>query len=119
MRFESTAGAALDSWSEHDWTNGVQVDELHELESLSVHTRNSVYQIIVRDPEAGEILVRGGARFPTFTPARLCGSSQGGSVVKRAGIYPGFRLEIETEERRRILTSPVVSIEFDRPSAEQ
>lgn len=119
MRSESTTRAPLEAWSDHDWTNGVQIDELHELECLSVHTRNSTYQIIVRAPESGEILVRGGARFPTFTPARLCGSSTGGSVLKRAGIYPGFRLEFETEGRRRILTSPVVSIEFDAPASEQ
>ena len=86
-------GAHLDSFSGFDWANGVQVDELHALDCLAIHTRNSVYEIVVNDPESGDVLVRG-------------------------GIYPGFRLELELEGRR-ILTSPVVSIEVDHPSSEQ
>lgn len=118
MRSEATAGAPLEAWSGHDWTNGVQIDELRELDCLAVHTRNSTYEIIVRTPASAEVLVRGGARFPSFTPARLCGSSTGGSAVKRAGIYPGFRMEIETADGRRILTSSVVSIDVD-PSVDE
>ena len=110
-------GAHLDSFSGFDWGNGVQVDELHALDCLAIHTRNSVYEIVVNDPESGEVLVRGGARLPSFTPARVCGSTIGGTVLKRGGIYPGFRLELELEGRR-ILTSPVVSIEIAPPSSE-
>jgi hypothetical protein len=113
-----TTGALLDSWTQHDWTNGIQIDELPELEWLSVRTRNSTYQIVVTTPSTGEILVRGGARFPAFTPARLCGSSAGGSVLKRFGVYPGFRLEFEVDSRR-IITSPIMSIELDPPTAKQ
>jgi hypothetical protein len=113
-----TTEARLDTWTGYNWTNGVQLDELRELESLSVQTWNSTYEIVVTAPSSGDILVRGGARFPAFTAARLCGSSVGGSLLKRVGVYPGFRVELELEGRR-ILTSPVVSIELDRSTARQ
>lgn len=115
---DMATGALLDSWSGHDWDDGVQIDQLHELDHLSVQTRNSVYEIVVTSPATAEVLVRGGSRLPSFTPARLCGSSIGGSVVKHAGIYRGFRLELELEGRR-ILTSAVISIELDPPQTEQ
>jgi hypothetical protein len=111
-------GALLDSWSGHDWADGVQIEQLRELDHLAIHTRNSTYDLVVTAPAAGEVLVRGGARFPSYTRARVCGSSIGGNIVKRAGIYPGFRLELEVEGRR-ILTSSVASIDVEPPADEQ
>jgi 3-deoxy-D-arabino-heptulosonate 7-phosphate (DAHP) synthase len=101
---------ALDVWTERRWTEGVQVDQLHALETLSVRTRNNVYEVVVTEPSSGAVMVRGGAHFPDFTPARVCGSTAGGSLLKRAGIYVGLRLEIELEDRR-IVTSTVMSID--------
>lgn len=112
------SGAQLDSWSGFDWSDGIQIDELHPLDTVSVHTHNSVYQIVVRDPESGEILVRGGSRIPAFKPGHLSGCSIGGAVLKRGGIYPGFRLEIEIEGKR-LLTSPVVSVDLDPAPSDQ
>ena len=111
-------GAQLESWSGYDWDDGVQVDALHELDHLSVRTRNSTYEILVRNPSSCDVLVRGGSRFPTYTPARLCGCSVGGTVLKRGGIYPGFRLELELDGRR-LLTSAVESVDVDPPAREQ
>lgn len=111
-------GAQLESFSGFEWTNGVQIDELRELDALSIQTRNSTYEIVVTSPGTGQVLVRGGAHFPSFTPARLCGSSAGGCVLKRGGVYPGFRLELEADGRR-ILTSSVESIDRNPPSTEQ
>ena len=116
---QTSTSAPLDSWSGHDWSDGIQVDDLHALDCLTVRTRNSLYQIVVNDPESGEIMVRGGERLPVFTRARLCGSTVGGTVLKRGGIYPGFRLELELEGRRRILTSAVVSVDVDPHGTEQ
>jgi hypothetical protein len=110
--------AQLDSFSGCDWTSGVQIDELRELDALAIQTRNSTYEIVVTTPETGHVLVRGGAHFQSFTPARVCGSSVGGCVLKRCGVYPGLRLELETEGRR-ILTSAVVSIDVNPPAAHQ
>ena len=51
-------------------------------------------------------MVRGGRFFPEFTPARLAGSSLGGSFLKLRGIYVGFNLEIHFD-KRLIITSRV------------
>jgi hypothetical protein len=111
-------GTQLESFSGLDWSNGVQIDELRELDTLSVQTRNSTYEIVVTSPRTGQVLVRGGAHFQAFTPARLSGSSVGGCVLKQGGVYPGFRLELECGGRR-ILTSTVESVERNPPYTEQ
>jgi hypothetical protein len=39
----SIAGAAiLDKWSEDPWTNGVQIDEMDDMKTPFVQTRNSL-----------------------------------------------------------------------------
>ena len=57
------AAADLSVWSEHDWREGVQVDELPALDRLLVHTRNNTYDITVIVPHTGEVLVSGGKFF--------------------------------------------------------
>ena len=56
-----------------------------------------------------ECALRGGAFFPVFTPARLAGSSLGGSFLKLRSVHVGFRLELSTD-RGFIITSPVRSV---------
>jgi hypothetical protein len=96
----------LSSWSDHDWRGGIRVDELSTLERLIVKTANSTYEIVLVDPERAGVLIRGGAFFPVYTPARLAGSSLGGSFLKLRSVHVGFRLELGTD-RGFILTSPV------------
>jgi len=103
------AGAVLDKWSGDPWSNGVQVDEMEDMETLVVRTRNSLYEIVVIDGPSGEILVRGGQFFPELTPARLAGATLGGCFCKMRGIYAGFRMEITANDRRTV-TTPVESI---------
>ena len=74
-----------------------------------VRTRHTIYEIVVTSPEAGDVLVRGGARFPTFTQARVSGSTTGGNLLKCSGIYLGLRIEFQ-QNTRRILTSTVLAI---------
>jgi hypothetical protein len=107
----------LSSWSAHDWRDGVRVDELPPLERLLVATANSTYEIVLVDPERAEVLVRGGAFFPVFTPARLAGSSLGGSFLKLRSVHVGFRLELGTD-RGFVITSPVRSITISPPIAD-
>jgi hypothetical protein len=107
----------LDSWNRLDWEGGVQLDELNALDGLTVTTRNSTYEFVVMSPEKADVLVRGGSRFPSFTPAQLRGCSIGGSILKRGGVYPGFRLEIEADGQR-ILTSTVRSVDLTPPGDE-
>jgi len=103
------AGALLDTWSSHSWTEGVQLETIEDMEKLAVHTENSLYEITVICGGTGDILVRGGRFFPEFTEARLAGSSLGGSFLKLRGIYVGFNLEIHFD-KRLIITSRVRQI---------
>ena len=104
-----SASALLDTWSSHDWNEGIQLETMQDLETLTVRTENSTYEINVICDRTGEILIRGGRFFPEFTPARLAGSSLGGSFLKLRGIYVGFSLEIHFE-KRLIITSRVRKI---------
>ena len=99
----------LSSWSAHDWREGVCLDELALLERLVVQTANSTYEIVLVAPDQARILVRGGAFFPVFTPARLAGSSLGGSFLKLRSVHVGFAIEFAVD-KRAIVTSPVRSI---------
>lgn len=102
-------GAILDTWSSHDWTDGVQIETLSDLDELVVQTENSIYEITVISPHSAEVLVRGGQFFPDFTPARLAGASLGGSFLKMKGIYVGFKMEIHADFKV-IITSYVKTI---------
>jgi len=104
-----SASALLDTWSSHDWTEGVQLESLPDMETLTVRTENSTYEMTVISGRTGEILIRGGRFFPEFTPARLAGSSLGGSFLKLRGVYVGFSLEIHFD-KRLIITSRVRKI---------
>jgi hypothetical protein len=110
------AGATLDFWSIEAWTNGVQTEQLEEMQKLFVQTRNSLYEITIIDRWTGDILVRGGQFFPQLTPARLAGATLGGSFLKMRGIYVDFRMEIHTDEQR-IVTSRVATIAVEEPDA--
>jgi len=108
------AGALLDTWSSHDWTEGIQLETMPDMETLTVRTENSIYEITVICGHTGDILVRGGRFFPEFTEARLAGSSLGGSFLKLRGIYAGFSMEIHFD-KRLIITSRVRQISVALP----
>src|SRR5215467_9385824 len=93
---------------EDDWTSGVQVDRLNDLDRLEVHTQNSLYEITVINPKSGEVLLRGGRHFPHATLVHLLGASIDDSSLKVRGIYPGFRMEF-LHGSRRVATSSVRS----------
>ena len=103
------ASGVLSAWSAHDWRGGVQVDELSALDRMIVRTENSTYEIVLLSPAAATILVRGGAFFPVFTPARLAGCSLGGSFLKLRSVHVGFRMELSTDNRF-IITSSVRTV---------
>ena len=105
-------GALLDTWSGHHWRDGIQIETLQDLTRISVQTENNLYEITVISPHTGEILVRGGKFFPEYTPARLAGSSLGGSFLKVRGIYTGFNMEL-FGDGRTIVTSRVRTIALE------
>jgi len=108
------AGGTLDFWSDEPWTNGVQIEQLDEMQRVLVRTRNSLYEITVMDGWKGEIVVRGGRLFPHATPARLAGATFGGSILKLRGIYIGLQMEIHAEDGPW-LTTRVKMIAVEEP----
>ena len=102
-------GALLDTWTSLPWEGGLQVEHLRDLEGVEVRTRNTLYRITIVSALNGEVLVIGGRFFPTFTRARLNGSTMGGSLLKLRGVYPGFRLEFQID-RQVIVTSEIVGV---------
>ena len=92
------AASTLDSWTAHDWSQGVLLPSLAPHDRLVVRTRNTTYEFIVTVPHTATVMVRGGAFFPTFTPARLAGSSLGGGCLKLHGVYPGFQMELVADD---------------------
>jgi len=103
------AAAVLSTWHAHDWQDGISVGQLNALDRVTIHTRHSVYEIIISSPANGDVLVRGGEFFPDFTPARLAGCTLGGSFLKVRSIHVGFRVEFSLGQNF-VLTSPVQSI---------
>jgi hypothetical protein len=101
------SGALLNRWSESAWDNGLQVDHLRDLQSLKIHTQNSVYEIIVISAGNCHVLLRGGKYFPEWVPVGFSGSTFGGSFIKMRGIYVGFCMEFNLGEMRIFTTSPV------------
>jgi len=108
MQTVTSSLASLDSWSNARWSEGIQIDELRQLDALTVLTQHSVYELIVLEADRGRVLVRGGRHFPEFTEASLMGSSAGGNFLKHLGIYRGLKLELATEDRH-IVTSRIES----------
>jgi hypothetical protein len=110
----SPRGAWLDAWSDSHWNDGVQIDRIHEVTTLAVRTRNNLYEITVLNGRTGEVLVRGGDFFPVRTPVRLEGSTCGGLIGKRRGIYGGLRMEIVRQP-----VEPVSRAEYDATTGEK
>ena len=99
--------ADFTNWSKLEWNDGVQINELAELESLVIQTENSTYELTVICGTAGEVLVRGGQFFPKWTSAVLSGATfKGGSFLKLRGIYVGLGMEFLLDGRQ-IVTTPV------------
>ena len=130
--FSVPRSRSLSAWSDSEWTDGVQIEQMEQLTTLAVRTAHSLYEITILDGRTGDVLVRGGEFFPERTQVTLSGSSFGGAILKWRGIYRGMRLEFvpqpaetfiqtvddETTGRNEIMighkviiTSPVQSIE--------
>src|SRR5215469_15773869 len=107
-------GAVLDAWSDMEWNDGVQIDQMEELTTLAVRTTNSLYEITVLDGRTSDVLVRGGELFPVRTTVRLEGSTCGGSILKRRGIYVGLRMEIVPQP-----VELVSRLDYDRTTGEK
>ncbi len=89
---------------------GVEVAHLPPLTRLNIWTQNSFYQMTLLDPHESKAIVKGGRFFAEPSDVHFCGSSYGGTLLKMSWIGIGMRLEL-LSEGRRIITSPVLSVE--------
>jgi len=102
--------STADAWSRREWTDGVRIDDLKELDPLVVETAHHTYELTVLDPSIAEVLIRGGTFFAKRTLARVMGASMGGSSsLKIRGIYVGLKIELQIG-KTRIVTSRVRKI---------
>ena len=62
------ADGILDNWSKREWSDGLQIESLEDLDCLCVQTENSTYEITVLSRHTGEVMVRGGHFSPNGLP---------------------------------------------------
>jgi hypothetical protein len=77
----------------------VRLAQLPANARVSVTTRNTAYEILLRDPSGAKVLVAGG-RFSAPTPGR---------VLRDGRIRVGDRVALSTADRE-VVTGPVVTI---------
>lgn len=112
------AAALLHTWTARDWSNGIHVASLAALDRLTVTTRNSVYELVITASGSADVMVRGGAFFPSFTRARLSGSSLGGGLLKVGMICPGFCLELVRDDAPGAVVTTRVRSVLLQPSSD-
>jgi hypothetical protein len=95
---------------------GVGIGSIAAGTPVTIQTRNSTYELIVRDGAQHDVLLRGGRLFPEWTEARLNGSTAGGSALENGWIGIGLRIEVVVDGRR-FTTSPVQRIWIERAAA--
>ena len=103
------AARVLDTWVNHAWKDGLQLESVDDFTEIHVQTRNSTYEVTVIDGFSREVVVRGGRFFPEKTRVHLAGSSLGGGFLKVGGIYVGFSLEL-VSSKDTIITTRIRSI---------
>ena len=89
---------------------GLDLRDVDALTTITIHTRNSHYRVIVT--HGTSVVVQGGRFFPDPVGARIEGSGYGGSLLKVGWIGVGMRMEIFAGDQR-IITSPVRGISIE------
>jgi len=78
---------------------------------LTLHTRNTVYRMVVVNGSERRVEISGGKLFPESTQAEVIGATDDESV-KVGWIVEGFQLELLTD-RGPVLTSTVESVDVE------
>ena len=95
---------------------GIGIGSVADGTPLTIRTRYSIYEMIVRDSARHDVILKGGSFFPEWTEARLNGSTAGGSALRSGWIGIGLRIEVVIDSSR-FTTSPVQSIVIEGTSA--
>ena len=95
---------------------GVLVDVLPPDARIVVTTLHSCYRLMVIDGVERRVSITGGKLFPEATDMFLEGATTDAGMTKPGWISAGLRLALTTG-LRRIVTSRVVSVAFERVPA--
>jgi len=95
--------------------DGVQIDSLAPGTRIRVQTQNSEYWLTVLEGGHRRVLVQGGI-LPTASEARVEGATDGGTALHSGWIEVDRSLELLCGPRR-IMTSRVREISFDKPAS--
>jgi hypothetical protein len=87
----------------------IDVDSSAAQDTIVITTRSSVYELVVRRGDRGDVLVRGGRYFTEVTPVQFLGSIAEDGSVKPHTIGVGLRMKLVCDGRF-IITSPVQSL---------
>jgi len=88
---------------------GVYLHDLSPGSSLSIETRNRVYELVILGD--GAAMISGHPEFCLApTKVQIHGSTWGGSLLKMKYVGRGMHLEFEHPQYRRIITSKIVDI---------
>lgn len=88
---------------------GVYLQDLSPGSSLSIQTRNRVYELVILGD--GAAMISGHPEFcGAPTKVQIHGSTWGGSLLKLRYVGRGMHLEFEHPHFRRIVTSKIVDI---------
>ena len=92
-----------------DAEGGIELSQMRPGTILEVQTRNNAYTVIPQ--ESGEMLIWG---HPQYCPEPILTAGLGSAyltgVVREGYVGPGMHLTFPTEDRRRVLTSRIVSL---------
>ena len=102
-------GMTIDGWLRREPELAIELDSCAPFERIEVKTHGNVYEVIVIDGRAGEVLVRGGRFFPELRSAILTGSTAGGSILKLRSLEVGLSMEFLTDNRF-VITSAVEAL---------
>ena len=102
----------LSCWGRESGSNlsdDVIIASLNAFDTITIQTHNSVYRILLLDPQTGRALIDGGHYLVEPSEALLKGSASLGAEFKVGTISVGSRLEMWVDERV-FLTSPIKSV---------
>jgi hypothetical protein len=94
--------------------DSIRLTSCRPLQTIIVSTLTSVYELIVLDGEAGDVIIQGGSHFPELRRACFIGSSTPDSEFKVNCIEVGLRMRVCAGDRI-IVTSPVQAYQVSTP----
>ena len=89
--------------------DAIRLNACAPFDHFEVRTQRTVYDVVVLRGSTGEALVRGGRYFTEFRPARVVGSTFGGSSVRLRIIEVGAQLELQVAGQR-VVTSTIEAV---------